>query len=228
MAGHTQPQRRPVTSRAQARVDGVQRYYTGKPCLYGHVTERYVSNGDCLGCHEAISREVARNRHNAWRDANPNKLSAQAARYRAKNKEKIVVASAAYYAANVEKVSARGAKYRAANPGKVKAQHGRDYAANKGRFKANTRNRRARKKAAEGTHTEAQIQVLFGKQRGKCAYHQVCGNDIKKGYHADHIVAIVNGGSNWIRNIQLLCQPCNSRKNARDPVVFAQKIGLLI
>jgi len=29
-------------------------------------------------------------------------------------------------------------------------------------------------------------------------------------------------------NLQILCKPCNLKKNAKDPIRFAQEIGLLL
>lgn len=47
MAGtHT----RGATDRMVAAKDGRLRYFTGKPCLKGHVAERYTKSGACCEC----------------------------------------------------------------------------------------------------------------------------------------------------------------------------------
>ena len=39
-----------VVSRKQAIRLGIKRYFTGKPCLRGHVSERYTSMAKCVAC----------------------------------------------------------------------------------------------------------------------------------------------------------------------------------
>ena len=40
-----------IISRKDAKALGLKRYYTGKPCKYGHVAERYIKEG-CVECHK--------------------------------------------------------------------------------------------------------------------------------------------------------------------------------
>ena len=49
-------------------------------------------------------------------------------------------------------------------------------------------------------------------QKNKCA---ICKSDISTSYHVDHIIPISKGGSNWPKNIQALCPPCNLSKHAK-------------
>lgn len=39
-----------ILSRADAKQRGLRRYFTGLPCLRGHVTERSVSSARCMTC----------------------------------------------------------------------------------------------------------------------------------------------------------------------------------
>lgn len=87
--------------------------------------------------------------------------------------------------------------------------------------------RRAAKRNAGGSFTAAEIDELYRKQRGCCAGHG-CGVKLGKRFHRDHIVALANGGTNDIGNIQLLCKPCNLRKNDKDPIDWAQQNGRLL
>jgi len=54
-----QPQ--PFT-RVEAALCGLTRFYTGKPCKNGHITERYVSNKQCVSCNAIKAREWERQR----------------------------------------------------------------------------------------------------------------------------------------------------------------------
>jgi hypothetical protein len=39
-----------IITREEARAKGLKRFFTGEPCLHGHVCERGVSNGYCVDC----------------------------------------------------------------------------------------------------------------------------------------------------------------------------------
>ena len=85
--------------------------------------------------------------------------------------------------------------------------------------------RRARKRAAGGAFTPEQVAELHRKQRGKCAN---CAAELGSSFHRDHRVALSEGGSNDISNIELLCSTCNHRKHAKDPIAWAQENGRLL
>ena len=55
----------PLITRAEARREGRTRYFTGKPCLRGHVCERRVCDKTCLGCDQ--ERWHARIEHAGYR-----------------------------------------------------------------------------------------------------------------------------------------------------------------
>lgn len=50
-------QRSEPRDRATARVSGGQFYFTGRPCVRGHVAERRVSDKKCLACNAIKCRE---------------------------------------------------------------------------------------------------------------------------------------------------------------------------
>lgn len=45
-----------VISRKEARALGLERYFTGKPCLHGHLSERKCESKTCLACVECKRR----------------------------------------------------------------------------------------------------------------------------------------------------------------------------
>lgn len=150
-----------------------------------------------------------------------------------------------YAKANADKIKAANAAWRAANPDRMKAIRERDkekrygphtieaarkrrreiYAADPERFRSYTQKRRARRINSGGEHTKAEIAQLLKKQNGKCA---ACKSKVEQGYERDHILPLFLGGTNDIRNIQLLCRACNRRKSAKHPIAFAQELGLLL
>jgi superfamily II DNA or RNA helicase len=50
-----------VISRAEAMARGLNRYFTGKPCVNGHVAERPVGTAGCLECKAASDADLRRN-----------------------------------------------------------------------------------------------------------------------------------------------------------------------
>lgn len=251
MADDTKPEDRPIVTRAKAKTDGVKRYFTGRPCLAGHVAERLVSNGQCLICsdartaayratpqakeksratsaaHRAANREKRRAYCVAWRAANPEKFLAAVVAWSAANTDKINARRRVWRAANREKFAARYAAYTAANREKRRARDAAMRAAHPEKHRTDNMNRRARKLKVGGKHSAADITSLFKMQQGKCA-HPWCRKRLSDEYHVDHILPLAIGGSNDRRNLQILCQPCNLTKHATHPVDFAQRHGMLL
>lgn len=67
---------------------------------------------------------------------------------------------------------------------------------------------KAKRKGVEGSYTLSQWELLLKQYGFTCPCCKVVGIEL----HADHIIPIVKGGSNYIENIQPLCKVCNSRK----------------
>lgn len=122
---------------------------------------------------------------------------------------------------NVEK----GKAYRVATAAR-KLEYDRAYrASHREKVRAVAALKSARRRGASGSYTEREIAELFRQQKGRCA---ICRCKLGDNYHRDHIEPIALGGTNWIRNIQLLCPPCNLAKSYKHPVDFMQSLGRLL
>jgi len=85
-------------------------------------------------------------------------------------------------------------------------------------------NRRAAIKLVGGRVKRSEVLELIAKQRHKCA---ACKDNLRKGYHMDHVMPIALGGVNKIENIQLLCPKCNRKKHDKHPDEWAKSLGRL-
>lgn len=165
-----------------------------------------------------------------WRAANPEKNRERIRRWRAENPEKNRERRRKDREANREKYREKNRErmrlVRAANPEKSRKWERRWRAANPEKVLAHARNRRARKRGAEGRHSKKDIDAIFQSQKWRCAY---CRKGLRsRKFHVDHIIPLVAGGTNLPSNLQITCVDCNLQKGAKDPVVFAQSIGLLL
>ena len=84
--------------------------------------------------------------------------------------------------------------------------------------------RRARERDAPGRLTPGITDRLFKSQAGKCVG---CGDKMTE-FHLDHIEPLAGGGTNFDKNIQLLCPKCNFKKSDMNPVDFMQIRGFLL
>lgn len=145
------------------------------------------------------NRELRNALNKKWKDANPEKVSRS---------------GSARYERISEKIKESVKLYQSLNPDATAA---------------NSRNRRARKRSAEGRHGAMDVIAIFSAQRGFCAN---CNTRLFKSgpnkFHADHITPLSAGGSNWPANIQCLCPQCNLKKHAKDPIDWANENGRLL
>jgi 5-methylcytosine-specific restriction endonuclease McrA len=219
--------------RQAAIAAGARRYFTGRACSNGHVAERTVKGG-CVECSKVREQRRVRD---------PEKMRQAAARRYAANREEELVRRAKRRAEDRERRAlakeardpekdrekarqaavAAAKRYRERNPDKVAAYHAAYSKANADKMRAKNHKQRARRLSAEGRFTAGDVSRIAKAQGGKCA---CCRN--RRKLTVDHIVPLVKGGSNWPSNLQMLCKPCNSSKNARDPISFMQERGMLL
>lgn len=179
----------------------------------------------CVSAHYRENREHVCKRVAAWRIGREDHIAQYMVNYSAANKSRI----SAYKAENRERLAKREAEYKAENRERIAAQKAAYRLANPDKRSADERNRRARKRNAEGRHTADDVARIFENQRGLCANcHAKLFKSGKQKFHVDHIVPLARGGSNWPDNLQCLCPSCNMAKKAKDPFQWANENGRLL
>jgi hypothetical protein len=232
-----------IILRPEAKAAGLKRYFTGKTCVNGHTCERDVKAQYCIECrplyrkypkfaewkkdYEEKNAIRFRTLRKKWCEENKERRKELHDASYAKNKEKHAAQGRAWRLANPERATELGREYRAKNPGKSALFIRKLREKYPERYKAYDHNRRAMKIGNGGKHSPDDLADIFNLQRGKCA-NSACRKALGKKYHVDHIIALKNGGRNDRRNLQLMCPPCNMRKNAKDPIVFSRENGLLL
>ena len=211
MADETINATREIVTRREAWKRDLTRFFTGRPCEKGHVAERQTSNGSCVECRRD-TRGTAEYRA---------KKKLRAERYRAKNPDVVRAQARKRYA---ETIDAHRAK-RAANAEQRKVYQKAWREKNRPASALHRRARRARLRAAEGTHTLNDVKHIGERQKWKCHW---CGKPTKNKYHIDHIKPLANGGANSPSNLAVACASCNRQKGATDPIAFAQRLGRLL
>lgn len=116
-----------MTSLAEARASGAKKYFTGKPCKSGHVSERWVNRSVCVECsRQSVARNYQRNADARkkkvlqWGCANQGKVLANKAAYRERNRDLLREKHREYHASKPEiatkNSAARRARRRFAQP----------------------------------------------------------------------------------------------------------------
>ena len=135
------------------------------------------------------------------------------------------------YAADPAKGAEKARQYRHAHPEKIRTQARERYRKNP-QVRLNQRKyghtRRARLAAV--TVEDLPIDILdrlIAKQGRRCAG---CRQKFTKKKFAtlDHIVPLAKGGCHNRTNLQALCQPCNSGKQALDETLWRRRKGMLL
>lgn len=172
-------------------------YETGKPCKYGHIAKRYVSNGECVDC-RAQKNVLLKDKQIAWVNENRDrKLQLARARYH-QNVEAERQRSRDKWIKNADKVKAANKAWSDKNP-KIWNHYG-------AMRRATIRQR---------TPLWANLDVIK-------AFYKNCPD----GYHVDHIVPLRGKtvcGFHTHGNLQYLTSTENQRKFNRleDSYVYS-------
>lgn len=201
-----------IVTRAEARAAGGLRYFTGKPCKSGHLEERNVSSGICLGCARAAQAKI---------------------RSSAEGRARIAQIKRGYLERNADEAKAAAKRYRDAAP-QVQSERCRrwhrgasqdpSYRARKAaatrawaaehpdRAAASQSVSRARKRAARpeafGDFDRFVLEEAFAAARRRKA---MTGID----WHVDHMIPLSRGGAHAWHNIQVIPAEVNLWKRNR-------------
>lgn len=221
-----------IITRKHARSNGLPKYFTGKPCKRGHISERFTSCKKCLQCNNEKSsiryyekHAEVRAYHNKRYADNPQLGASYTKKWRQQNPERVAELSKRWRKENPDLARASQKRYDAKFPERRKAKDRAWTKNNPDKAKAKNHRRIALKRGAEGSYTADDIAKIRLAQKDRCA---VCRTKLKGKGDVDHIHPLSKGGSNWPRNLQLLCVSCNAKKHTTDPIVFMQRQGFLL
>jgi 5-methylcytosine-specific restriction endonuclease McrA len=201
-------------TRSEARQLGLKRFFSGIPCVHGHLADRVTVTGNCVKCkNKAVAARLKRLAETSEEYREYHRKASL--KYYYKNREKTALKNRQRYLKNKRRHAERGAAY---------------YQQNKDRYRDYSKKRKAIKRGARTALIVRQrdIEALFKAQKGKCAYFSQCRTRLGKDYHRDHIVPLTKGGAHAISNLQLTCPTCNRQKAASDPIEFAKRLGMLV
>lgn len=198
-----------VISRKDARLQGKKMYFTGKECVNGHVSERWVSTCGCDEClrvfvetnkdkrneydkrYREDNKELTRASQRRYRTANPDKLKG----WRENRKDKHSVWAKEWYVKNKDAVAEQKRLYRTTNKSKIVG-----WAAVRRAKVAN---------AFPGWADKSKIDSIY-KQSSQQTEQMNCE------FHVDHIVPISHPlvcGLHWEGNLQILEASENMHKS---------------
>jgi 5-methylcytosine-specific restriction endonuclease McrA len=181
------------------------------------------------------NREAQKARMLAWYYANHERELAKdrkpiKKRYRDSHREELREKNRRYYAANKKARREAQRLYFQSEDGKAarRATQHKYYATLTTEQIAELNHRRlARKRAAPGKFKAADIKIIRKLQNDRCALPH-CRVALGGRGHVDHIVALSNGGTNWPKNLQLLCPTCNMSKGAKEQAALLRCEGFLL
>lgn len=198
-----------------------------------HKTSRGGRQSYCKACHSEKARHYRsenaqriREAERLWREKNADKVRETRRQYRKDNADRRREYNQRYYEEHLEATREYKRQYAAINCEAARERARLWKAANPDAVRVNHQRRRARKRAANGTHNAGDLLAVRAAQTDKrgrliCWY---CGKPIKREYHIDHFVPLAKCGTNDAGNLRIACPKCNMSKGAKHPT----EIGRLL
>jgi hypothetical protein len=152
------------STRKSALAIGEKQYFTGKPCIKGHVANRRAKTGECLACRAEFLV--------TWRSKNPQKVKEH---------------NDTQYARHTDQLTARSRKFRLENL-ELARQKGREYQKkNLHIYAKNGAKRKAAKlQRTPSWLTEIDYERIGNEYKLACILTKVTGS----AWHVDHIIPL--------------------------------------
>ncbi len=203
----------------KAKQKELSRYFTGKPCGHGHLSERYTVSRGCISClRERDKRADEKAKRKVYSDGRVDLKKEYDKQYRQKNSEALRIAGRKYYKENIEVIREAGKRYRNGDRrGAIlayKKRYGLMNKINKKLYDITIQHGVDKRVAtSDGSITATTLQELWDYQGQRCAY---CMTEISlkdgKGTQLDHIQPFNYGGKHMLSNVVWSCAQCNAIK----------------
>jgi hypothetical protein len=185
-----------VISRSEAISQGLDRYFTGKPCKRGNCAPRRTSNYQCTcdGCREADNESTA-----AYVAANKDRVKEYKERWAKENADAHKAQRAAHYQANRDRIKAKSKAYREANPDQAKEAQRASYVKSRNTYLAKSRDRHAanRKKLESApciTQQELLSLLSYDPSSGNFRWAKTASSRAQEGSLAGTVMPTKAGG----------------------------------
>lgn len=213
---------------AEARSVSKGRFFTGKPCRNGHVSERRVSDGKCLACDREVHRRLREKNPGLSKEARLRRLARNPKYDReqyAKNRRARIAAAIRWKKLHPDRARATQIKTDS-KPERMAKQAERlrvKYAANpeviRARNRAWGKRNTAKKVALNAKRRAALLQRTpkWANQEAIAFFYDFC----PKGFHVDHVIPLQGklvSGLHVENNLQWLPEKDNLRKHHRFDV----------
>lgn len=212
-----------IISREDARDAGLKHFFTGQPCKHGHVSVRYVGNGECFSCAaERNKRDEIKAYQKKYREENKDSVKEyHKNRYETK-KESLKVARRAYYLRNKERIAKVQQKWYEDNKESYQEYKRKWLAENKDLTNCRAARRRASKrKATPDWLTDSDNRCIRAIYEMSSRLSECLG--VK--HHVDHIVPLKGKGVCGLHvpwNLRAIPAKWNFIKGNKDDELWIQ------